>query len=112
MIYLDSETREFTKTKQQFEEAYIAHLERMLETYRSKGASRDTGSPIHHRHSPEQMLGVIQAKGHRLDALFSGVGWQYQSDVLDKVVEECIDQANYALYIAALCSMLLEETKQ
>lgn len=112
MIYLDSENQQFTKTKQQFEMAYIAHLERMLETYRQKGATRDIGSPIHHRHSPEQMLGVIQAKGHRIDSLFSGGDWQYQSDVLDKVIEECIDQANYALYIAALCSMLLKETEQ
>lgn len=112
MIYLDSENQQFTKTKQQFEMAYIAHLERMLEVYRERGKTRDIGSPIHHRQPPEYMLGVIQAKSRRVDSFFSIEDWQSNGDVLDDVIEECIDQANYAVYIASLCSLLLKEIEQ
>lgn len=111
MIYLQSEHKSFAETKLQFSEAYIAHLERMLETYRRKGETRDVGAPIHHRMSPEQMLGLIQAKGRRVDSLLSQPGWEHNGDDLDKIAEECLDQANYALYIASIASLLLKEVE-
>jgi len=83
----------------------------MLKTYRAKGESRDVGSPIHHRMSPEQILGLVQAKARRLDSTMSRPGWEREATELEKLIEESGDIATYASYISALCLMLLKENQ-
>lgn len=111
MIYLRRETEEFTKTKAEFEEAYTALLERMFNIFKEKGKTRDVGSPLHHRQSPVGCLSITQAKGRRIEALLSLEEWEQNDKLLAAVIEECVDAANYVLYIAALCQMLQEESK-
>jgi len=110
MIYLQQEIQQFIQTKQLFETDYISLLEQMLDTYKNKGAIRDTTSPIHHRMSPMQMLGLLQAKSRRVDSILSEPNWEKQLGLLDKVIEECCDIANYALFTATLCSLLKGES--
>lgn len=109
MIYLDREITEFERTKTEFEEVYSSLLQRMYDTFKEKGATRDTGAPIHHRSSPMQMLALAQAKMRRIETLISTGGWEEDVDLCSKIVEECGDVANYNLYIAALCLLLKGE---
>ena len=111
MIYLKAEKHAFEVVKERFNKAYLALLETMFKVFEEKGKVRDAGSPIHHRMSPVSMLTLIQAKGRRIESLLSEPEWETKQDYLEKVVEECTDVANYALYIAALCSILLSETE-
>ncbi len=109
MIYLQSELDQFAATKELFREHYEALLESMFQTFVEKGKQRDTGSPIHHRQHPLGMLAIVQAKCRRVDALLARAGWKASLKVLSLIIEECVDAANYLLYIAALCRMLIAE---
>lgn len=111
MQYLKREQAQFEATKKQFEEAYEACLEEAYATYKERGASRDLGSPFHHRQSPKMMLGTVKTKTHRVEANLSKEGWATDPRALARIIEESKDLANYALFISALCSMLKEETK-
>lgn len=106
MIYLQREKAEFEKTKKEFTEEYTVLLERMFDTFKEKGKTRDTGSPLHHRQSPVGMLSIAQAKCRRTEALLSFEGWELSEKHLADIIEECVDAANYVLYIAVLCQML------
>lgn len=112
MIYLEREQAEFTKTKAEFQDTYLGLTNEMYRVFKEKGATRDTGAPIHHRMSPASMVALAQAKMRRIETLTSTVGWEDNSDLLDKVVEECCDVANYNLFVAALCKMLQKEAKK
>jgi len=112
MIYLEREKAEFTKTKKEFEEAYLALTNEMYSTFKEKGKTRDVGSPLHHRQSPVGCLSIAQAKCRRIESLLSLDDWELDGKLLAGLVEECVDAANYVLYIAALSRMLQEERKQ
>jgi len=112
MIYLKAEKHAFEVVKERFNKVYVALLEKMYEISKEKGKVRDVGSPIHHRMSPISMLTLAQAKCRRIESLLSQPGWETKQERLEKVVEECTDIANYALFIAALCSLLLTETEE
>ena len=108
MLYLKKEKEQFEETKAAFTKAYGELLQRMAAVADSKGEDRDTGSPIHHRMSPHDMLAILQAKSRRVESILSVSGWE-KSDQLSKVIEESVDIANYCLFIAALCSLLRKE---
>ena len=109
MIYLEREKADFEKTKTEFEEQYCILLQRMFDTFKAKGETRDIGAPIHHRMSPATMVALAQAKMRRIETLISAADWKEDDNLRNKVVEECGDVANYVLYIAALCKMLQKE---
>ena len=109
MIYLRREEAEFIKTKKEFEEGYTALLERMFSIFQEKGKTRDVGSPLHHRQSPVGCLTIAQAKCRRVESILSFDSWELNEKLLADLVEECVDTANYALYIATLAKMLQEE---
>ena len=111
MIYLQSEIAAFEQVKAEFADEYTALLERMYSTFRKKGDTRDTGSPIHHRQSPESMLSIAQAKCRRIESILSRPEWEERRTSLEDVIEECVDVANYVLYLASVCSLLKEEQK-
>lgn len=112
MIYLKGEKEAFELVKAEFEGEYTALLERMYSTFRKKGDTRDTGSPIHHRQSPISMLSIAQAKCRRIESILSRPGWEERRTSLEAVIEECVDVANYVLYLAALCSLLAKEEQK
>ena len=112
MIYLDREIVEFARTKAEFQDAYLSLTNEMYTTFKTKGATRDTGAPIHHRISPASMVALAQAKMRRIETIISAADWKDDNDLHNKIVEECCDVANYSLFIAALCLMLQEEAKK
>lgn len=109
MIYLQRELEEFARTKEEFEEKYTELLQIMHDTFKEKGKTRDIGSPLHHRQSPIGMLSLAQAKCRRIQALLSLGERPWTGKHLADIIEECVDSANYVLYIAALCRMLRVE---
>lgn len=112
MIYLQSEERLFKQTRTTFEGAFRFILESMFRTFTEKGKVRDTGSPIHHRQSPHQQLGIAQAKCRRIESIMSDADWEGDPKALELLMEETCDAANYLGFIGALCSMLLEELSE
>lgn len=112
MIFLEKEKVAFTETKAEFTAAYTTLLERMFDTFKEKGKTRDVGSPLHHRQSPFGMLSIAQAKCRRVESILSRPEWEAHPTLLKDITEECVDAANYVLYIAALCSLLGEESTQ
>lgn len=111
MIYLKSEVAAFGQVKDEFKYSYIALLGVMRDTFEAKGKTRDTGSPIHHRQSPNSMLSIAQAKCRRVESILSRPGWEERPTQLEDVIEECVDIANYVLYLASLCLLLKDEQK-
>lgn len=104
MIYLEVEETMFQDVKARFTEAYVDLLEEMRRVYIAKAKVRDKGTPIHHRQSPLAMLGLAQGKGRRLEALLEG-----GPEDFNLIIEECVDVANYVLYIGALAILLRRE---
>lgn len=109
MIYTQSERKQFAGTIKRFDFLYEALIKQMEYVYREKAEERDVDTPLHHRMSPLYMLSVIQAKCRRLDAMLTRPGWEEDEHLRDRVVEECIDAANYALYISAFCWLIDDE---
>ena len=112
MIYTRSENREFRDTKTAFTGAYRFILEEMFRTYKAKGESRDVGSPIHHRQSPQHQMAMARMKGWRIESAMSVDGWEGDAKTLEMIMEECGDAANFLVFVAALCSMLLAEVTE
>ena len=93
---------------------FIARYEQMLDKQKSimfeRGKDRDNESPIYFRRSPEMNLGVAQSKIHRIEALLTRLDVNKPAPaMLKKIIEECLDAANYLLFIAVLCSIVLSE---
>ena len=109
MIYLQNEKAQFAETKVKFDAAYNYLLQEMFNVYEAKGKTRDTQTPIHHRMAPVTMIALAQAKLRRVETIVSQPNWENDKTLCDKVIEECGDVANYSLYVAALCLMLLKE---
>lgn len=93
---------------------FIACYEQMLDKQKKimykRGEDRDNESPIYFRRSPEMNLGVAQSKIHRIEALLSQLNTREPAiSSLKKIIEECLDAANYLAFIAVLCSIVLDE---
>lgn len=112
MIFLKSERDAFELVKAKFTDKYTELLQAMFDTSKEKGKIRDVNSPIHHRQSPISMLSIAQAKCRRIESILSRSGWEERQPRLEDVIEECVDIANYVLYLASLCSLLLEEERK
>ena len=92
----------------------MARYERMVtkqtEIMYERGKDRDNESPIYFRRSPEMNLGVAQSKVYRIEALLTQMSVHSPAPaLLKKIVEECLDASNYLLFIAVLCSIVLDE---
>lgn len=109
MIFLEREKREFARTHKEFAAAYVDAVLELRRVYEERSAVRDVDTPLHHRKSPEECLGEMKSRCHRLNSLFAKGDLVENVDTLNRVIEECSDIANYSLFISALCSMLLKE---
>jgi len=111
MTYLKRELEEFARTREEFTAAYTRTLQSMHRIFVERGAVRDETTPVHHRMAPTDQLGVVKAKISRLKSYLAQPAWERDAGLVGEVLEEALDAANYLVYIAALCSMLLEEGK-
>ncbi len=104
MIYLQRERDEFELTKQQFRIKCQEIRTMMAKVDAERGEVRDMNSPLHHRQPPQGMLALAKSKCSRLDRLLD-----ISHPDIPQIVEECVDIANYAVFIAALYLMIMEE---
>lgn len=96
-----------------FREKYEEVLSEMMEVMEERGAVRDKDTPIYLRRSPEENLGIAHGKVYRVESLLHQISQHGQVEhLLIKVVEECIDIANYVIFIAALCLLALEDVRE
>ncbi len=109
MLYFKAEKALFERIKNTYS-INIQKMENKARTRRAqRGRTSDTGSPIHHRMSPEGMLHEIAKKAGRLQATQSNPAWADTKEDLKRTVGETVDIINYALFLGALCSMKLDE---
>lgn len=109
MKYLKKERELFAAVKKEFWECYKRALREALEIAEERGASLDTGSPLHHRMSSEGMAHEIGKKNRRIQGVLEQgftEGEDYRQ-ALAKIVEESTDIINYAAFLAAYTTMLL-----
>jgi hypothetical protein len=109
MMYLEREKDLFQKVQAAFWRYYQQAIEVMLRVAKERGERLDTETPPHHRMSPEGEVYEVRKKGRRLQEIISLPGWEKDPSKLAKVVEECVDVANYALFLAAFAQMLRSE---
>ena len=99
-----------TQEHKRFNRIYVGMLDKQKQVMLERGADRDNETPIYIRRSPGENYGVASSKMLRIRSLLSNLDRNRpQASVLKKLIEECIDVCNYLLFIAALCSMVLED---
>lgn len=110
-MLLPEDVMEFMKEQQiKFTELYSAMLSEMHEVATERGRVRDKDTPIFIRRSPEENLGIAHGKVYRVESLLAQVAAGAPNErLLKKVQEECIDIANYVLFIAVLAEMVRRE---
>lgn len=112
MIYTSKEKEMFQKVKLEFTNAYKELLDKMYRVYVERGKQRDIGSPLHHRQGPATLLAYAGTKVRRVETMLSFNGWETDIEMLEGLMEEAVDGANYLLYLASLCALLLDEKKE
>jgi len=96
--YLLSEVKAFQVIQQRAKAAYVWMLTEMRDVFENKAEIRDVSTPIHHRQSPETMLALAAGKCRRIEVLL-------ETDRYEGLIEECVDVANYVLFIASLARL-------
>ena len=98
------------KEHQRFNKIYGEMLDKQRAIMEARGSDRDNESPIYIRRSPGENYGVASSKMLRIRSLLTTLDRNNpQTSVLKKLIEECLDVCNYLLFIAVLCSMVLED---
>ena len=88
-------------------------LDKQRALMEERGKDRDNDSPIYMRRSPGENYGVASSKMLRIRSLLSNLDRKRpQESILKKLIEECLDVCNYLLFIACLCSMVLEDQQE
>lgn len=111
MKYLDRERRRNLELIREFDEQFRIIVQEMIEVYERKGEDREacSATPIHHHSGPSDMVREIQTKGRRLKGMLDYAGWWNNEHRLSNVVEEAVDIANYALFLATLSRMRIHD---
>lgn len=75
-----------------------------------KAQIRDTELPVHFRQSMSEQLGVASSKVRRLQSLLEQLNMEKpQKVLLEKIIEECSDAANYLHFISGRCIRVIKE---
>jgi len=98
MRYLPSERKQMQIVQQRAKAVYNWLLTEMKDIFENKAKVRDVSTPIHHRQSPETMLALAMGKCRRLESLLKTARYE-------EMIEECVDVANYVLFIASLARL-------
>lgn len=111
MQFLEREVQLFGDVLTDFHEAYASIIEEMQDVYDMKATSyeRRTGRPLHHRLQPHALAHEQATKARRVASLIDRSNWWHHPRRLEGIIEECIDGANYFLYLAALCRMRIHD---
>lgn len=111
MKFLLRERVVFEQIQDEFAREYRNIIEEMVDTYERRAETYEvqTGQPMHHRLQPEDKAHEMATKARRVKALISHENWWEEVSALEDIIEECVDGANYFLYLAALCRMRKHE---
>ena len=110
MLYTRETRKRLDQEMTEFNRSYLEILEEMRRVMKERGQIRDTETPIYYRRSPEACLGLAVNKGLRIESLLGKLDREDpQREYLEGIVEECWDAANYMIFIAATCNLILKE---
>lgn len=123
-----STVKRLEQEQHEFGQAFEAVLDEMRAVMRKRGEIRDVNTPVYYRRSPEECLGLAKNKtlraGSSVTKLRSGLTFLAMtaspSEVrlqtleishLEDIIEETVDAANYLIFVAALCKIMLVEAR-
>lgn len=113
MLFLKKEEEAHNETKAAFWFRYDSLLGAMAAVSQERGTRLQTlsggSAPLHHRMTPEGMVHEVRKKARRIEETMLCDYWYRDRALVAKVIEECVDAANYALFLGALCKMLEDE---
>ncbi len=110
-MLLPRNVRELMHAEQErFVRVYKEVLRDMNKIMTERGKDRDNETPIYVRRPPESNRSLAEGKLLRVQSLLSKLDTE-DPDLPDlrKIVEECIDISNYAIFIAVTCTIVLNE---
>jgi len=110
MILLNDERKLNEQTLERWDIALRYIAERAWGTQKERGAKLDV-TPIHQRISPEGMRHEIQKRALRIESFMSDLDWPANGPLLIKLIDECVDIANYATFLGAFAVLLNEEVE-
>jgi hypothetical protein len=110
MLVPKSTWRKMQEDLQTFNEAYLEILEKMRSIMVERGKVRDTSTPIYYRRDPSECTGLAKNKILRANSQLEELDHENpEPRLLEGIIEECVDASNYLIFVAALCSRILEE---
>lgn len=109
MILLKDERELNDQTLMRWDDALRTIAERAWGTHRERGLKLDL-TPIHHRIAPGGMLHEIKKRGLRIQSFMDNPRWHSDPHLLDKLIDECVDIANFATFLGAFATLLKGET--
>ena len=113
-MLMPKNVRELMQSEQlKFTEVYRDTLKELNRIMIERGRDRDTETPIYIRRPPESNRSLAEGKLLRVQSLLAQLDSErpYTKD-LRKLIEECVDIANYAIFIAVTCKMVLDEEEK
>jgi hypothetical protein len=109
MILLKDERELNERTLERWNKALREIAERAWGTQKERGEKLDV-TPIHHRIAPEGMLHEVKKRALRIESFFDDHQWHTNRALLVKLIDECVDIANFATFLGAFATLLQEET--
>lgn len=110
MLFPKDVREQMERSQENFTASYLSILQKMQHVMEERGSVRDTDTPIYVRRSVGEQLGIAHGKFYRVQSCLDSLNHKApRLDLLRKVIEECIDIANYVIFIAALCRLVLEQ---
>ena len=108
MILLNDERELNEQTLKRWSKALREIAERAWGTQVERGEKLDV-TPIHHRIAPAGMLHEIKKRALRIESFMADPAWHSNPHLLHKLIDECIDIANFATFLGAFATLLQEE---
>lgn len=113
MLFPKNVTEFMASERKKFSAYYVRLLDQQKEIMIEHGDDRDTETPLHIRRPPMENLSLAKGKVLRVQSLLMQIEQVGPTTyLLEKTIEECLDVANYIVFVATLCSMVLEEDSE
>lgn len=110
-MLMPKETRDRLEVeKVEFAQHFQKVLDLMGKVMNTRGKKRDSDTPLFYRRTPEGNLSMAEGKIRRARTILGAIDTEDPDfNLLGDLLEETMDGANYLAFVAALCSLMMEE---
>jgi hypothetical protein len=113
MLLPKSTKKRLRKEKNTFADSFRSVLSKMALIMVERGSKRDSDTPVFYRRTAEGNLSMAEGKIRRARTILGAIDRDDPSkELLEDLLEEVVDGANYLSFVAALCVYLLHEEEE